>query len=102
MQSNELTADDLVDQCRLSRRREVPEGASFQLSEHAHPRIPDITIMPPRDEWFHYLVCLEDGSLVLDPTARQYDRRENPVRKLSLVQLQKEWLYYWAEPVDPN
>jgi hypothetical protein len=37
--------------------------------------------------------------MVLDPTARQYERWENAVKKTSLVQLQKEWLYYRTEPV---
>src|SRR5260221_6528821 len=56
VEPNELTADDLVDRCRLSRRWDVPEGASWKTNfrarrklKKANPQARHVTIDVPSD-----------------------------------------------------
>jgi hypothetical protein len=45
-------------------------------------------------DWEHFVVCLKDGTAVFDPTAKQLDYTHPPIRRMTLGELQREWLYY--------
>lgn len=66
------------------------------------PRICASTLVlcPEPCLWNHFVVCAEtaDNIIVLDPTAKQFDTEYPAVRKMGIVQLQNEWLYYREFP----
>ena len=43
---------------------------------------------------WHYVVCVNHLFIVLDPTAKQVDPKHDPVRFMTLGELQREWLHY--------
>ena len=73
---------------------------NFRLKDLRRVHPATVRLCPDTELWNHFVVCamLPKDVKVLDPTAKQFDRKYPAVRVMNLCELQDEWLYYRQYP----